>query len=71
LNSAQAGKLTLEWVELTDGVALVFDKPTWEKFKPAAKVKEQSAQVMITRAVVAAFGEIMKDNMVLNQFLRR
>jgi hypothetical protein len=71
MNSKQANKLTLEWVECSDAVALVFDKPTWKIFEEAAKAKEQSAQVMITRAVAAAIGDIIEDNMVLNQFLRR
>jgi hypothetical protein len=63
-------KLTLEWVISTDGMALFFDKATWNVFQEAANRREQSAEHMILRAVVACLGQIMEDNMVLNRMLR-
>ena len=63
-------KLSLEWVTAPDGMALVFDKATWKVFKDAANRREQSAEHMILRAVVACLGTIVEDNMVLNRMLR-
>ena len=63
-------KLTLEWVRAPDGMALFFDNATWKIFKDAANRREQSAEHMILRAVVACLGTIMQDNMVLNRLLR-
>jgi hypothetical protein len=65
-----AGKLTLEWVQAPDGIALVFDHPTWKVFEKVAHDREQSAQHMIVRAVVGCLGDILQDNMVLNRILR-
>jgi hypothetical protein len=62
-------KLSIEWVESPDGMALFFDKPTWKIFEQIANRKEQSAQHMITRAVIGCIGPILEDNMVLNQIL--
>lgn len=57
------GKLTLEWVMLTDGrPALAFDKPTWLVYEEAAATRQQTAQQMITASVVAAIGPILADN---------
>jgi hypothetical protein len=53
-----------------DGVALIFDYQTWEMFEQTASLREQSAQHMITRAVVNCLRQIVEDNMVLNQMLR-
>ena len=63
-------KLCLEWVVAPDGMALFFDKTTWKAFKDAANSREQSAEHMILRAVVACLGTIMEDNLVLNRMLR-
>jgi hypothetical protein len=63
-------KLSLEWVSAPDGMALFFDKATWKVFQEAANRREQSAEHMILRAVVACLGQIMEDNMVLNRMLR-
>ena len=63
-------KLTLEWIVSPDGMALFFDKATWKVFKDAANRREQSAEHMILRAVVACLGTIMEDNMVMNRILR-
>ena len=63
-------KLCLEWVTAPDSMALVFDKSTWKVFKDAANRREQSAEHMILRAVVACLGTIVEDNMVLNRMLR-
>jgi hypothetical protein len=63
-------KLSLEWVASPDGMALIFEKSTWKVFKDAANRREQSAEHMILRAVVACLGTIMEDNMVLNRMLR-
>ena len=63
-------KLSLEWIAAPDGMALFFDKATWKVFKDAANSREQSAEHMILRAVVACLGTIMEDNMVLNRMLR-
>jgi hypothetical protein len=63
-------KLVLEWIASPDGMALFFDKATWKVFKDAANSREQSAEHMILRAVVACLGTIMEDNMVLNRMLR-
>ena len=63
-------KLTLEWIESPDGMALFFDRATWKVFKDAANRREQSAEHMILRGVVACLGTIMEDNMVLNHMLR-
>jgi hypothetical protein len=57
-NSGPDNKLTLEWVQGTDGVALVFDKRTWKIFEDAAKAREQSAKHMILSAVVGTIGPI-------------
>jgi hypothetical protein len=63
-------KLSLEWVTALDGMALFFDKATWKVFQDAANRREQSAEHMILRAVVACLGTIVEDNMVLNRMLR-
>ena len=63
-------KLSLEWVTAPDGMALFFDKATWKVFQDAANRREQSAEHMILRAVVACLGTIVEDNMVLNRMLR-
>ena len=67
---APDNKLSLEWVKARDGMALVFDNATWNVFKDVANRREQSAEHMILRAVVACLGTIMQDNMVLNRILR-
>ena len=63
-------KLSLEWIAAPDGMALFFDKATWKIFKDAANSREQSAEHMIRRAVVACLGTIVEDNMILNRMLR-
>lgn len=63
-------KLRLEWVIAPDSMALVFDKATWKVFKDTANSREQSAEHMILRAVVACLGTIVEDHMVLNRTLR-
>ena len=63
-------KLSLEWVESPDDIALVFDKRTWKVFQAAARRNEQSPKHMITRAVVGCIGPILEDNLLLNQILR-
>ena len=63
-------KLSLEWVKGPDGIALVFDKRTWNVFEQAASRNEQSGKHMITRAVVGCIGSILEDNLLLNQILR-
>jgi hypothetical protein len=63
-------KLSLEWVQSPDGMALFFDKATWEAFRRVAHTHEQSPEHMILRAVVGCLGSIVEDNMVLNRFLR-
>jgi hypothetical protein len=62
-------KLSLEWISSADGMALFFDNATWKVFKEEANRREQSAEHMILRAVVACLGTIMEDNMVLNRVL--
>jgi hypothetical protein len=63
-------KISIEWMEARDGIALYFDKQTWKVFETVANLEEQSAKHMITRAVVGCLGSILEDNMVLNQILR-
>ena len=54
------GKLTLEWVLLSNGCpALAFDKPTWAIYEQAAGERGQTAQYMIAASVAAAFGPII------------
>jgi hypothetical protein len=65
-----AKKFSLEWVKEPDGVSLFFDQRTWSMFKEAAKAREQSAEHMITRAIVETFATILEDNMVLNRIMR-
>jgi len=65
----QPSKLSLEWIESPDGIALFFEKRTWKFFQEVANGEEQSAKHMITRAVVGCLGSIREDNMVLNQIL--
>jgi hypothetical protein len=67
--NTQPNKLTLEWVESPNDVALVFDKRTWRIFEQAANREDRSAKHMITRAVVGCLGSIREDNMMLNQIL--
>jgi hypothetical protein len=66
----QPNKITLEWCEAPDGVALVFNKETWAVFETVANMEEVSAKHMITRAVTGCLGSIVEDNFVLNQILR-
>ena len=49
-------KLSLEWIVSPDGMALFFNKATWKVFQDAANRREQSAEHMILRAVVACLG---------------
>jgi len=67
-----ANKLSLEWLKgHPDGrVALIFDARTWQVFEAVANGREESAEHMITRAVVNCLGSIVEDNMVLNRILR-
>jgi hypothetical protein len=58
-----AGKLVLEWITLSDGrPALAFEKPTWLIYEETAAGRNQSAQQMITAAVVGSIGPILIDN---------
>jgi hypothetical protein len=62
------GKLSLEWVILTDGCpALAFDKPTWAIYEQAAGARGQTAQHMIAASVAAAFGHVIADNYAANR----
>jgi hypothetical protein len=70
MDMKSAKKLSLEWVKHPNGVSLFFDQRTWALFSEAAKLREQSAEHMITRAIVESFGTILEDNMVLNRILR-
>ena len=65
-----AKKLSLEWVKEPNGVSLFFDQRTWALFKETAKAREQTAEHMVTRAIVEAFGTVLEDNMVLNHIMR-
>lgn len=71
-DSEPANKLSLEWFKGgPDGrVALIFDAKTWQVFETVANDREESAEHMITRAVVHCLGSIVEDNMVLNRILR-
>jgi hypothetical protein len=71
MNTESDNKLSLEWVNGANGVALVFDAKTWKVFEDTAGAREQSAEHMITAAVVRCLGPILEDNMVLNRILRR
>jgi hypothetical protein len=63
-----AGKLSLEWVILSNGCpALAFDKPTWAIYEQAATERGQTAQHMIAASVAAAFGHIIADNYAANR----
>jgi hypothetical protein len=68
----QTNKLSLEWLKGDpDGrVALIFDAKTWQTFQTIADGREESAEHMITRAVVNCLGSIVEDNMTLNRILR-
>jgi hypothetical protein len=70
MSKLRVNKLSLEWIASPDGMALFFDKATWKVFKDAANEREQSAEHMILRAVVACVGAIVEDRMVLNRMLR-
>jgi hypothetical protein len=70
MSKLPVNKLILEWVTAPDSMALVFDKATWKVFQDAANRREQSAEHMILREVVACLGTIVEDNMVLNRMLR-
>jgi hypothetical protein len=63
-------RLSLEWVKSPNEVALVFDRATWKVFEQTARLREQSPEHMITRAVVDCLGQIVEDNMVQNRILR-
>jgi hypothetical protein len=72
MNFEPNNKLSLEWFKGgPDGkVGLIFDAKTWKLFEDVAAKQEQSAEHMITRAVVNCLGSITEDNMVLNRILR-
>jgi hypothetical protein len=62
------GKLSLEWVILSDGhPALAFDKPTWAIYEQAAAERGQTAQHMIAASVAAAFGHVIADSYAANR----
>ena len=62
------GKLSLEWVILSDGYpALAFDKPTWVIYEQAAAERGQTAQHMIAASVAAAFGHVIADSYAANR----